>query len=196
MSIKPLISINVRFVDRRFKRQSQTIYAYGNVPLPSGVTATVGASGNHYQDDKFERDRVNPKFGLQWDATDWLRVRMAYFRTLKPALSVQQTLEPTQIAGFNQFFDDLNGTEAKVYAVGLDTQLLDDVYAGVEYWRRDVEDPVVQTSGDASGDAFIDNRDESLYRIYLNWTPHDDWALTGEVRFDDFDQNYRRPRRA
>ena len=174
-----------RVLDRRFKRQSYKLYAYNNISLPGQVTATVGLSGDYYKADKFDQDKVNPKLGLQWDAKDWLRLRIAYFRTLKPALSVQQTLEPTQVAGFNQFFDDLNGTEASTYAVGVDIRPLDNIYGGVEYWHRDIEQPDVQ----ATGDAFIDPRDEDLYRAYLNWAVHDTVALTGEIRFEEFDQN-------
>ena len=39
-----------------------------------------------------------------------LRLRFAWFETVKPALIANQTLEPTQVAGFNQLFDDTNGT--------------------------------------------------------------------------------------
>jgi hypothetical protein len=39
-------------------------------------------------------------------------LRAAAFRVLKRTLITDQTLEPTQVAGFNQFFDDANLTEA------------------------------------------------------------------------------------
>ena len=54
--------------------------------------------------------KVNPKFGVQWNITDDLVLRGAVFRTVKPALVNNQTLEPTQVAGFNQLFDDPNGS--------------------------------------------------------------------------------------
>ena len=53
-------------------------------------------------------DKVNPKFGVEWNVTDDLVLRGAVFRNVKPALVNNQTLEPTQIAGFNQLFDDTN----------------------------------------------------------------------------------------
>ena len=51
-----------------------------------------------------------PKVGLQWNITDNLRLRLAWFENVKSALAANQTLEPTQVAGFNQLFDDINGT--------------------------------------------------------------------------------------
>ena len=50
-------------------------------------------------------------------------VRAAVFRTLKRELISNQTIEPTQVAGFNQFFDDVNGTDAWRYGVGIDQKI-------------------------------------------------------------------------
>ena len=49
----------------------------------------------------------------------------------------QQTIEPTMVAGFNQLFDDLNGTKADQAGAGLDFRLTSDVAVGVEgIYRR------------------------------------------------------------
>jgi hypothetical protein len=34
-----------------------------------------------------------------------------------------------------------------------------------------------------------DNRDENLYRAYMYWTPHDQWALSGEFIYDQYRSN-------
>ena len=50
------------------------------------------------------------KVGFRWNLTDRIQLRGAAFQTVKRALSVDQTIEPTEVAGFNQLFDDINGT--------------------------------------------------------------------------------------
>ncbi len=69
--------------------------------------------------------------------------------TGKQALLGNRSIEPTEVAGFNQFFDDLPGTEARRYGAGLDVRLGEALYAGgrrikarfgssffFPYWRR------------------------------------------------------------
>ena len=60
------------------------------------------------------------------------QVRMAYFETLRPAVIIEQTLEPAEIAGFNQFFDDQPGMQAKRYGIGIDQRFSESIYAGLE----------------------------------------------------------------
>ncbi len=95
-------------------------YVYGNLNFPEPVTWTVGLSYDDYKEDEFHEQKVNPKFGVRWNIFDNLQFRAAWFQTLKPALANNQTLEPTQIAGFNQFFDDVNATKSTRYGFGLD----------------------------------------------------------------------------
>ena len=105
-----------------FTRRGKNVYGYLNFDLPRPVTWTLGLSAVDYRDGEFERQVANPKFGVVWDVAPGVRARGAALRTLKPARVVDQTLEPTQVAGFNQFFDDFNGTLADRYYLGLDLQ--------------------------------------------------------------------------
>src|SRR5688500_926673 len=101
-----------------------------------------------------------------WDITPNTTLRLAFLRTLKRSLRTDQTIEPTQVAGFNQFFDDFNGTKTSRYGVGLDQKFSSHLYGGLEISRRELEVPIVGTET-----SFIDWY-ETLYRIYLNWTPY------------------------
>lgn len=127
--------------------------------------------------------------GLQWSITDNTRLRLAAFRTLKPRLAVQQTIEPTQVAGFNQFFDEPFGTIAENYGIGLDFRLTDSLYAGVEGVRRDLEIPIFVTVGTPlpiEGNFLsFDGRDESYFG-YLYWIPHPQWVIRNEYRVDKY----------
>ena len=68
-------------------------------------------------------------------------MRAAAFRVLKRTLITQQTLEPTQVAGFNQFFDDFNLTEAWRYGGAIDQKFTKDLFGGVEFSKRDLKVP-------------------------------------------------------
>ena len=61
-----------------------------------------------------DKDQFNPKFGVIWNPVPNTTLRGAIFRTLTRTLVEAQTVEPTQVAGFNQFFDEtqINGRMA------------------------------------------------------------------------------------
>ena len=63
-----------------------------------------------------EQNEINPKAGVTVRATDTTTLRAAAFRVLKRNFVASQTLEPTNVAGFNQFFNDINGTKSWVGA--------------------------------------------------------------------------------
>ena len=63
------------------------------------------------------------------------------FRVLKRTLLNDQTLEPTQVAGFNQFFDDFNLTEAWRYGGAIDQKFTSSLFGGVEFSKRDLTFP-------------------------------------------------------
>ena len=52
------------------------------------------------------QNAVESEIWLELSSTPDLLLRLAWFRATKRRLLGEQTLEPTQIAGFNQFYDD------------------------------------------------------------------------------------------
>ena len=123
---------------------------------------------------------------MQWDITDHVRVRSAFFRTVKPALVANQTIQPTQVAGFNQFYNDFNGTEAWFYGVGLDIRLADTVYAGTELMHRELDSPFFDRYPDVSRTADADERE---FRTYIYWTPNAEVAVNAELQLVSFDDD-------
>ena len=67
-----------------------------------------------------EKNQFNPKAGLSWSLKSGTTLRAAWFKTLKRTLVTDQTLEPTQVSGFNQFFDDPSATESEVWGAAID----------------------------------------------------------------------------
>jgi len=127
-------------------------------------------------------NRFNPKVGLMWDLTPRTTFRAAAFKTLKRATLFDQTIEPTQVAGFNQFFDDFDSTEARRLGLALDHRFSSDLYGGVELSRRDLQIPIDTLAG-----TFITDFSENLRRAYLYWTPHSRVAMGVSVDSEEFE---------
>ncbi|MDQ3775793.1 MAG: TonB-dependent receptor [Pseudomonadota bacterium] len=153
------------------------VYSYANITFPNNFTWTLGLGYDSFDNESIVIHKVNPKFGLQWDINGDIRLRAAYLETVKRQLVADQTVEPTQVPGFNQFFDDINGTRAELYGIGLDTKLTRNAYGGFEFSRRNLDVPII---------GLIDQEKEDLYRAYGYWTPHSNWALSAEYRFERF----------
>jgi tetratricopeptide (TPR) repeat protein len=163
------------------------LYVYSQINYPETVTWTIGASTDFY-DGGVEQDQFNPKAGLTWKPFPATTIRAAVFRTLKRELIGDQTIEPTQVAGFNQFFDDGNAADAWRYGVGIDQKISDQIYAGGEFSERDLEIP--GTTFDPVTFAPITKEfdvDEQLGRAYVYWTPHNWLALSTEYQYEHFD---------
>jgi len=158
-------------------------YLYSLITCPANVTWTLGGSldlfDDHYWD--LEVEQFNPKLGVTWNPMPKTTVRAAVFRTLKRTLLGDQTLEPTQIAGFNQFFDDGDAADTWRYGIGLDQQWSDQLYSGIELSRRNL-----QEWGQRKGIQEFDSEEEQV-RVYMNWAPHLRLALSPQYLYEHFE---------
>jgi hypothetical protein len=159
-------------------------YGYLSAPI-ADATFTVGLSADDFQGVLHERSQVNPKVGLTWDVTPETTFRAAAFRVLKRSLVAGQTLEPTNVAGFNQFFDDVNGTDVWRYGAAVDHKLGRDLFFGIEYSERKLDVPALTQTNPP--EEFTVEEEERLGRGYLYWTPADRWAMSLEYRYETFD---------
>jgi hypothetical protein len=117
--------------------------------------------------------------------TDTTTLRAAAFRVLKRNFVASQTLEPTNVAGFNQFFNDINGTTSWRYGVGIDQTVGSDLFFGVEFSRRDSDVPL-QFSAINNHVPEI-NIKELFGRSYVYWTPLNWLALGAEYQYDNIE---------
>ena len=163
-------------------------YVYSHIRLPVNVTWTLGASMDFYdtQDEDADRDQFNPKMGVIWTLTPATTLRAAAFRTFKRNLIADQTLEPTQVAGFNQFYDDGNRTEAWRYGGAIDQSLSHSLFAGLEYAQRDLD---VNFQDSMSLEYKTAGWDENTGRAYLFWTPHDWISASLEYGYSYFERD-------
>jgi Flp pilus assembly protein TadD len=157
-----------------------TIYNYNQINFPKNITWTIGLSYEAFKNlgneaerfDKFGQ-KVNPKIGVQWWLLDNLRLRGVYLKTIKRQLLSDQTIEPTQVAGFNQFYDDFNGSRTTLKGVGLDYNIGSDLLTGIEVTERNIDNEVSKNL-------------ESQINAYLNWSCLNSFALSIENQFERY----------
>jgi outer membrane receptor protein involved in Fe transport len=170
------------------------LYLYSSIRYPESVTWTIGASGDFFAGGIVDRDQFNPKVGVTWNPLPDTTIRAAAFRVLKRLLINDQTLEPTQVAGFNQFFDDAEGTRAWNYGVAVDRKFSPKAYGGMEYVWRNLEVPFTSTlvlpppAAPVTTTGMTDWR-ERQGRGYLYWTPDDRIALSAEYQYEEIDRD-------
>ena len=148
---------------------------------------------------EFEDDQVSAKFGLSAQATSTTVVRATAYQRLSPALGRLQTLEPTQLAGFNQFFDDPGGTSSFNYGVGLDQRISSRVFAGLSALRRDLEipepvcaapHPTLGCLGQTATSVVERTSDDWLASLYLNGLVGKRLALSVDYAYEERDFDF------
>jgi tetratricopeptide (TPR) repeat protein len=160
------------------------LYAYSYLNYLPNVTLTVGGSVDFFDSGPVDRQQFNPKFGLTWNPWPATTLRAAVFRTVKRTLISSQTLEPTQVAGFNQFFDDAEGTTAWRYGIGIDQKFSAAVFGGAEFSGRKMEVPFLTIGPAGDLEPRQDDWKESLVRSYLYWTLHSWLAISAEYQYE------------
>jgi tetratricopeptide (TPR) repeat protein len=165
-------------------------YVYANLNWPSQAIWTLGLSYDNYRASSIvpvagaslEKSSLSPKLGLQWQLTDKLWFRAAAFQGLKPPLVNNRTLEPTQVSGFNQFFDDFNATFFRSYGVGLNWRPIREVALGSTATWRSRNSPI-------GSDYRREEARENRQNLYLYWTPTGQIAVKIEFAHDGFRTN-------
>lgn len=187
--------------DQDFDRRN--VYSYANIPFGKELLITLGASYDDFQRDQTQHNRLsimgmplpktrskksdsikklNPKVGITWQVRPETTLRAAGFRTISRTLISSQTLEPTQVAGFNQYYDDVPGTKAIRYGVAADQVFTADLSGGVEYSWRETDVPLIDDGIDLDWD-------ERFGRAYLYWTPGKRIATSAEYQYERFKRN-------
>ncbi|HEX6853582.1 MAG TPA: tetratricopeptide repeat protein [Candidatus Polarisedimenticolaceae bacterium] len=128
----------------------------------------------------YDKTTASPKVGATATFGSGTTLRAAAYRRLAPFLGRLQTLEPTQVAGFNQFYEDPGGTRSWNYGVGVDQSLWRRTFVGASWLRRDLDVPegFCATPDEFSGCGFqqatqIENREdtEEYTNAYVSAAP-------------------------
>jgi len=137
------------------------------------------------QPTNVNKSAINPKFGFI-NTSKSTTFRLAAFRTLKRPILSEQTLEPTNIAGFNQFFDESNGVIAERYGIGLDELLNRKTRIGIELTHRNIIKYFTINITTLAQKRIK----EYLHKSYINYTPNEHLALFFELIYDSFESEY------
>jgi tetratricopeptide (TPR) repeat protein len=144
---------------------------YSQLELPARINMTLGVVNEDFKRSVLKTQQTSPKFGLTWEASKNLLFRAAYLESIAHPRYMEQTIEQTQVAGFNQLFDDIAGTEIKQFGFGVDAKLSRALNIGAEFNRRDLQTPHTSTSGNEK--IAYEGNDEERSRAYLYWTAVD-----------------------
>ncbi|WDN89547.1 hypothetical protein BuS5_02515 [Desulfosarcina sp. BuS5] len=175
---------SIKEEDDVFRRTN--IYTYSQINLCPELTLTAGLSADFLErGEQVERDQLNPKIGLTWQLFQATTIRMAAFRELGSWEYMDQTIEPTQVAGFNQFYDDNNGTDSWRYGAAVDHKFSLDIFGGIEYAERKLKVPLL-IDPDTNANRF--DWKEEFGRGYLYWALNPLLALSAEYQYERFDR--------
>jgi len=172
------------------KMNDHAFWLYGtSIPAP-GLQLTLGGSFDQLR-TIVNRTEFGPKLGVSWDVLSNTTLRAAWFANLKrpligdPSLRSGQTIEPTQVAGFNQLFDDPTGAKTRRWGVGIDQKFPNPFFAsdtllfGAEWSQRQLTVPIGVI------DQVLEQGWKERYgRTYLSWLPSERLAFNAEVDYE------------
>ncbi|MGB0127407.1 MAG: TonB-dependent receptor [Rhodocyclaceae bacterium] len=171
-------SLPCEFADRTAARQ-RAAYLYANVRPTRDFLVTLGLSNTH---DRFAvgetetvRERWSPKLGVIWKPAGGVRLRAAAFRSVRPSLTVEERLEPSQVAGFSQNIDGAPGSRSEFGGIGIDFSPGGGVHFGLEGSRRWTFVDVVDVETGSIAERAAPNKAVSAF---VGWTPTPRWALS------------------
>ena len=181
----------VSYPSDRSNTRNTNAYLYSNLKLPMNTTLTLGGSADFFKGDPEDKNQWNPKAGVTTNLTPSTTLRIAVFRVLTRPFVQNQTLEPTQVAGFQQFFDELGGTSSWQRGIALDQKFSSNLFGGLEYSYRQLELP---TTDIYTGEPTTVTEHDQLGSAYLYWTPLKWLSANAGYQFEktesDVDHNF------
>ncbi len=175
--------------DTKSSTEHFNAYSYANFNLPYNALVTAGISADFLDSPVADKDQLNPKLGIIWQVRKNTTLRAAIFRSLQRRLIYAQTIEPTQVAGFNQLFDDFEASDAWRYGIGLDQKLPGACFAGFEYAIRELKVPFTQISDIGVVEKKDDDWKEQTGKVYFYWPASSLLTFGAEYRYEKFDHD-------
>lgn len=118
-----------------------------------------------------------PKFSLVYQVHPDIDLRAAYFQSLKRPSQIEQTLEPTNLSGFNQFFDEADGIESNQYALGFDVDAGRGNWFGGEMYFQKSDIPF------GAENTVMQKAESTRGRLSWNWSA-EPWAISATYHFE------------
>ncbi|MBK8176058.1 MAG: tetratricopeptide repeat protein [Rhodospirillales bacterium] len=166
--------------------QQNSGYIYTDIDVAKNTIATIGLGISDYHEADYQSTTLDPKLGLRWSPLELFDVRLSAFRLTVPSRTTRQTIEPTQIAGFNQFFDYVDGTDMWSYGAGIDVHLSKEISVGVEAIRQNLDEPVIFPTIPKT---VHEDREQTIVSGYANWSPYNRVSLSAKILRDYYQAN-------
>ena len=172
--------ISITDVDGSASQDIRESTAYGLLSLTglhAGLVPQLGLSLDQFEQPGLSIRQWSPKLGLVWTLAGGTTLRLAAFKGVKRSFVANQTLQPSQFAGFNQFFDDPNGSRYRRVGLGVDQRLSAGSFVGAEWSRRQIDVP-----------GFVGEPDfrwtERMARIYVYQLLGPGFSATAELQHE------------
>jgi hypothetical protein len=146
------------------RTESANAYAYAQWRSSRyALSVLAGLAGEWFEldttsiDTRIDRNELSPKFGIVWSPRAGTTLRAAAFSSVRRPFIRSQTIEPTQVAGFNQFFTgfeqfygDVKGTISERVGVAIDQAFPRSTFAGAEVTARHLDVPALTLDRDST----------------------------------------------
>jgi outer membrane receptor protein involved in Fe transport len=197
--LRPILSGRTALPITTAQADDHSVWLYSNLTVVPALRLTLGGNFDQ-QRAVVDRSQFSPKLGASWDILSGTTLRAAWFTNLKrpligdPSFRGGQTIEPTQIAGFDQFFDDLLGTKARRWGVGIDRKFSnpfftsDTLLMGAEWSQRQLVVPISSTAPTGMTTISEPGWKERYGRAYLGWLLGERLALDAAVDYEAIDR--------
>ena len=156
-------------------------YSYIQNRQHRNFTWIAGLSYDYFDGPKIEKKQLNPKLGFIFKPRTDTTLRLAALRVLRRSMVTNQTIEPTQVAGFNQFYDDINGTDSKKVGFAFDHRASKRSFFGFEVSQRIINAPA------PLDDRSVTTWDEHIHRGYYYYVLNSSTTLKLEYQFEILD---------
>lgn len=167
--------VEVDNIDPEFRN----LYLYTQLDLPDQVNLTLGMSYENYESTSVDLERTSPKLGITWEPRKGLSLRAAYMESLVRPQFLDQTIEPTQVAGFNQLLFIGQGADIEQFGIGINAKLKHAISVAADYTRKDIQVPW----NVLVGEDFFDVITHEVSHAYCHWTPTDRIGL--RIAYED-----------
>lgn len=157
------------FNSAKFKAQSQSMYGYLHIKPSDKLSLDVGYAREKQKNESGLNQRKNsPKLGVRWEVLPGGTLRLVSMHGINRFIGSGTTLEPTQVAGFNQFHDDSFAYVSKQRGIAWDQRINSRLSWGVERTLRAIGSP--GNTGEYTWS------DEQTTRAYANWMLPRNWT--------------------
>ena len=170
----------------RADRRAFDVYAVGTLAPLSNLELTGRLGYDSVEIHRQEKDAADPAdnglsgftpgLGVAWQPVAGVRVRAAAARQIKGPSVTDQSLAPTQLAGFNQLFDDQDATRSDQYDLSTEFTLNSVYSAGLWARRRNLSREL-----NAGVDPPLNAQRDDQVGAYLYATPSNRIALSAEI---------------